>query len=180
MTQYIPLRLDLRGSINLPAQIKRNLNLSIGGEVLVRQTGGVVLIIPMGGEGGEEFSKGNLDAWVSLQLKQDVPSGSLSVGKTAVAANIKLLAARERFEQEKILLELRLRVAQEERGHRVTPSPPQPAPPGEASDPLAELRAAREADATRQLDAALQQASDEMSGEQPPPFPQQPPPFPQA
>lgn len=173
MTQYIPLRLDLRGSINLPAVIKRDLDLTIGGEVLVRQVGKVVLIIPMNGEGSKEFSKGNLDGWVSLQLRQSVPSASLSVGKTAVAANIKLLAARERFEQEKTLLELRLRVAQEERMRRV-PLPPPPPSSSEATPPdsLAELRAARAAAADRQLDAALQQASDDMAGDQPPALPQ--------
>lgn len=177
MTQYIPLRLDLRGSINLPAVIKRNLNLTIGGEALARQTGGLILIIPMQGDGGTAFSEGRLDEWVSAQLKQDVPSASLSVGKTAVAANIKLLAARERFEQEKILLELRLRVAQEERGRRTHPQPSSaPEVPHPSSTPpvmdsaMAALRADRDAAATRQLDAAIQEASVEMGGT--PPLPQ--------
>jgi hypothetical protein len=183
MSNYIPLRLDLRGSLNLPAEIKRSLNLPPGASVMVRQIGGVVLLVPTDGPGGEAIREGRLETWLADQLDQPVPAAPVQVGKTALAATIRLQAAREKFEQQKAVLQYRLQIAQQQteavRARREArqearqgddaPTRQRTTPPDPMFDPIAELRAAREAAATRQLDAALQQASDEMAGEQAPP-----------
>lgn len=122
-----------------------------------------------------------MNAWVDQQLGTPVsPSSIHASSKLATAEALKIQAARERFEQKKELLRLQAELRPQRvplsRKYRPdeTAAPQQPAAavPLDQDPMLAELRAAREAAATRQLDAALQQASDEMSGEPPAPLPQ--------
>jgi hypothetical protein len=176
-TLYIPVRVDSRGSINLPVDIKSRFGVSLGSTLLARQVNGVILLIPVQGAAEQALQDDRLNAWVGEQLNAPVTEVPVSAtSKVATAEAIRLQASRERFEQRREILRLQKEIA-ELQPRRVTLSqkyrgavpvatqPPAAAVPLDQDPMLAELRAAREADANRQLDAALQRASDEMAGD---------------
>lgn len=175
-TPYIPVRVDSRGSINLPSDIKQGLNITLSSTLLVRRVNGLVVLIPLHGEAEQALQEDRLGAWVDFQLGTPVaPMPVHASSKLATAEALKIQAARERFEHKKELLRLqadlrprRIPLSQKYQTAVAAEPPPAAAVPLEQDPMLAEFRAAREADATRQLNAALQQASDDMAGGQPP------------
>jgi hypothetical protein len=182
-TLYIPVRVDSRGSINLPVDIKSRFGVSLGSTLLARQVNGVILLIPLQGAAEQALQEDRLNAWVGEQLSAPVTEVPIhTTSKVATAEAIRLQGSRERFEQRREILRLqkeiaelqprRVTLSQKYRDAVATAAPPAASVPVEEDPSLAELRAARDADADRQLGAALQQASDEMSGDQTPSLPQ--------
>ena len=169
-TLYIPVRVDSRGSINLPSDIKSRFGVSLGSTLLARQINGVILLIPLQGEAEKALQEDRLNTWVGDQLDTPVTPVSIqNTSKVATAEAIRLQASRERFAQRQEILRLQKEIA-EIKPHRTPISqkyagaPPASLDPAEPQpDPLAELRAARAADADRQLNAALDQAGADLT-----------------
>lgn len=111
-TSYFPVRVDTRGSLNLPSSIRNDLRLDVGTSVLVREINGVVLLVPFHGASEQASSDGKLQEWVDERLGHAMAPASITPSKTAVAESIKMQAMRERLAGRKAILELELRVAE--------------------------------------------------------------------
>jgi hypothetical protein len=184
---YIPVRVDMRGSMNLPADIKARLGITLGSTLLVRQVHGVILVVPFSGEAEQAAQTDTLHSWVSQQLgmpQSEAPVTSTS--KTATAEAIRLQASRERHQQRMALVQEKIRLAEiQALSKQPVGRPPEPVPaprdptadPAPAGDFFATLMKQRQEDADRSLNEALAKASEEMAGEHTIPFN---PPLPQA
>jgi hypothetical protein len=167
-TPYIPVRVDTRGSLNLPADIKSRLGVMPGVTLLSRQINGVIILVPFTGEAEVAFQEDRLHTWVGQQLSAPItPMPLHTASKMATAEAIRLQASRERHAQRQEILRLQKEIALLQ-PRRVPlsqkyPSPASLDPAAPQPDPLAELRAARAADADRQLNAALDQAGADLT-----------------
>lgn len=97
-TNWFNASLDARGSLNLPADIKRRLGLGVASPLFIREVDGVVLLVPMTGEAAEAQRDGNLEAWVDVRLKSTLPPAPITLGTTALAEAAKTQRAREKHE----------------------------------------------------------------------------------
>lgn len=163
-TMFIPVRVDTRGSVNLPASIKTALNVGLGATVLVRQINGVVVLVPMNGEAECAAQEERLNEWVSVQLGKPVQATPIQASKTAIAESIKLQTMRERFEQRRQLLELELQLAQaklkqrqlfEDENSMIARAARVPVDGNAFSDAIALLNQSRAAEGDHQLAATL-------------------------
>ena len=173
-TPYIPVKVDMRGSLNLPSIIKSSLGINLGDTILVRQVNGVILLIPMKGEAEAAASSDTLHDWVGRELDRPVTSAPVQVSKGAVTESIKIQAMRERFEQRKALLMLEKEVLEQRLAERARireeNSPvtrvkafATQSTPTNGDDDIAAFRKSQEAAADRAVQEAVDQASRDLS-----------------
>lgn len=157
-TTFIPVRVDMRGSINIPAVLKTELVINLGAQLLMKRVGGVIILVPLQGEAEQAFENNTLHEWIGQQLDKPMPPVQVQPSKMAVAESIRLQHMRERFEQKRKLMELELQIQMAKANQSPVPQPD----PDPENDPIAKLRAGRDAEARRQADAAMQQAVNEL------------------
>lgn len=159
-TTFIPVRVDMRGSINIPAVLKTELVINLGAQLLMKRVGGVIILVPLQGEAEQAFENNTLHEWIGQQLDKPMAPVQVQPSKMAVAESIRLQHMRERYEQKRKLMELELQIQMAKANQNPVPAPVhQPAP---EDDPIALFRAGRDAEAKRQVDAAMQQAVSEL------------------
>jgi bifunctional DNA-binding transcriptional regulator/antitoxin component of YhaV-PrlF toxin-antitoxin module len=159
-TTFIPVRVDMRGSINIPAVLKTELVINLGAQLLLKRVNGVIIMVPLQGEAEQAFEKGTLHEWIGQQLDKPMAPVQVQPSKMAVAESIRLQHMRERFEHKRRLLELELQILNANYVPKQSiESQPDPDP---ANDPIAKLRAGREAESNRQIQAAAQQAGQDL------------------
>lgn len=157
-TTFIPVRVDMRGSINIPAVLKTELVINLGAQLLMKRVGGVIILVPLQGEAEQAFENNTLHEWIGQQLDKPMAPVQVQPSKMAVAESIRLQHMRERYEQKRKLMELELQIQMAKANQNPMPAT-QPDP---ENDPIAKLRAGRDAESQRQVDAAMQQAVSEL------------------
>lgn len=97
-TNWYEASLDARGSLNLPADIKRRLSLGVASPLLIREVDGVVLIVPLTGEAAQAFHGGTIETWVDGKLHSTLPPAPVTLGTTALAEAARTQRAREKHQ----------------------------------------------------------------------------------
>lgn len=117
---YRPL--DQRGSLNLPAEIKKEADLAPGRFVYVRNIKGCIVIIPHSPEAATAHQSGTLDALIASRLSAPVTSEPPrpQLGKTALAEIARIQRARERHTQRMAEINARLEADRIRRDTRIT------------------------------------------------------------
>lgn len=97
-TNWFPIALDSRGSLNLPAGIKQATSLGMGSPLLVREVEGVMVLVPLTGEAAQAHQSGTLEAWVDQRLRSTLPPAPVTLGTTALAEAARTQRAREKHQ----------------------------------------------------------------------------------
>jgi hypothetical protein len=95
-TYWFPISLDARGSLNLPIDIKRRLNLGANTDFVVREVNGVILVVPLVGDAVAASSNNNMEAWVDDKLQTALPPAPVASGAVALAEAVRTQRAREK------------------------------------------------------------------------------------
>lgn len=90
--------LDARGSLNLPADIKRQLGLGVSSPLLIREVEGIIVVVPMTFDAAQAQKDGMLEAWVNARLHSTLPPAPMTLGTTALAEAARTQRAREKHE----------------------------------------------------------------------------------
>lgn len=109
-TYWFDLSLDARGSINLPIEIKRRLNLGMIAPLAVREVNGVIIVVPLLGEAAEAHQNKALEAWVDARLQTALPPAPVASSATVVAEVVRAQRARERHEMRMKAMQMQVEV----------------------------------------------------------------------
>jgi hypothetical protein len=168
-TNWYDASLDARGSLNLPADLKRELGLGVASPLFIRVVEGVIVMVPMSGDAAKAQKDGTLEAWVDARLHSTLPPAPVTVGTLALAEAARTQRAREKHEMKMREMQMQIEVFAARRAAiqatqcHTSRSAADAAPNIKgAMNMLAHQKEAEEAEAKRQADAALQQATSEL------------------
>ena len=165
-TNWYNSSLDARGSLNLPADIKRHLNLGVASPLFIREVEGIIILVPIHGDVEAAQKAGDLENWVNDRLHSALPPAPVTLGTTALAEAARTQRAREKHEMKMREMDKQLEIYQARREairvttpRRALTSKEQvvsdaakaPVDDNAIAEMLAKERAAREAQATPDL-----------------------------
>ncbi len=95
-TNWYQASLDARGSLNLPADVKRVMGLGVASPLLIRVVEGVVLVVPLTNTVAQAQQAGTLETLLDGWLQSTLPPAPVTLGALALAEAARTQRAREK------------------------------------------------------------------------------------